>query len=183
MGAPRSITCVTPDLCTLGKAIAGGFPLTALAGRDEIMDHFDPVASDSENFLQHIGTLSGNPVAAAAGLATLKVLRREGTYERLFEVGRQLKDTLQRLLDEAEIPAQVIGEAPLFDVFFTQGEISDYRSTLQADQALASQFNTLLRERGILKGRSKFYLSTAHDAADIEHTVQAFASAVDALKG
>ena len=182
-GGAQEYYGVTPDLCTLGKAIGGGFPLTALAGRDELMDHFDPVASESESFLPQIGTLSGNPVAAAAGLATLRVLRREGTYDRLFEVGRQLKDTLQRLLDEAEIPAQVIGEAPLFDVFFTEGEISDYRSTLKADRAVARRFNTLLRERGVLKGGVKFYISTAHDTADIEHTVQAFASAVDALKG
>ena len=159
--------------------------MAALAGRNELMDHFDPVASESESFLPQIGTLSGNPVAAAAALATLRVLRREGTYERLFEVGRQLRDALQRLLDEAEIPAQVIGEAPLFDVFFTEGEISDYRSTLQADRALASRFTTLLLEHGVLRGTSppKFYISTAHDAADVEHTIQAFASAVDGLKG
>ena len=64
-----------------------------------------------------------------AGLATLRVLRREGTYDRLFATGQRIKDALQRLLNEAEVPARVVGEAPLFDIFFVEGEVTDYRST------------------------------------------------------
>ena len=95
---------MVPDLCVLGKALAGGFPLTAVAGRQELMSYFDPALTDQ--FVLQRGTLSGNPVAAVAALATLNVLRREGTYDRLFETGRQLMDSLERLLKEAGIPAQ-----------------------------------------------------------------------------
>ena len=182
-GGAQEYYGVKPDLCTLGKAIAGGFPLAALAGSEELMEHFDPSASESEGFVPLSGTLSGNPVAAVAGLATLAVLRREGTYERLFEAGHRIKGTLQRLLDEAEIPAQVVGEAPLFDIFFTEDEVIDHRSTLGADKAMLSRFNALLLERGVFKGASKLYVSTAHTADDIADTEKAMAAAVDELKG
>ncbi|HCH10169.1 MAG TPA: aspartate aminotransferase family protein, partial [Dehalococcoidia bacterium] len=74
-------------------------------------------------FMPQIGTLSGNPVAAVAGLKTLEILRREGTYDRIFATGARIKNALQKLLDEAEIPAKVIGEASLFDVFFTESDV------------------------------------------------------------
>ena len=146
------------------------------------MSHFDASSAEAGDFLPQIGTLSGNPVAAAAGLKTLEILRREGSYERIFASGQRLKDELQRMLDEAEIPASVIGEAPLFDIFFTENEITDYRSTLQADKAMLSRFNELLLARGVLKGDTKFYVSLAHSTADIQHTLDAFASAVEELK-
>ena len=79
---------MTPDLCTLGKIIGGGFPLAAIAGRADIMAHFDRGLVGDDGFLMQIGTLSGNPVAAVAGLATLEVLRRPGAYERVFATGR-----------------------------------------------------------------------------------------------
>ena len=182
-GGAQEYYGVTPDLCALGKAVAGGFPLTAVAGRDELMAHFDPVASEAGGFIPHIGTLSGNPVAAVAGLATLEILKREGTYERLFATGRQVKDALQRLLNEGEIPAQVVGEATMFDVFFTETEITDYRSTLTADKQMLRRFNQLLLERGVFKADSKYYVSTAHNRDDTDHTIEAFASAVDELRG
>ena len=132
--------------------------------------------------MPQIGTLSGNPVAAAAGLKTLEILRRDGSYERIFATGQRLKDELQRLLNEAEIPASVVGEAPLFDVFFTEGEITDYRSTLLADKQLLSRFNESLLAQGVLKGDTKFYVSLAHTATDVKHTLDAFSTAIESLK-
>ncbi len=181
-GGAQEYYGVTPDLCTLGKAVAGGYPLTAVAGRQELMAHFDASAVGGGEFMPQIGTLSGNPIAAVAGLATLDILKREGTYQRLFATGQQLKDALQRLLSEAEIPAQVVGDAPLFDVFFTDQEITDYRSTLKADRQTLRRFNQLLLERGVFKGDTKYYVSTAHTQEDVQHTIEAFASAIDALK-
>ena len=177
-GGAQEFYGVVPDLCSLGKAVAGGFPLTAVAGRDEIMSNFDAGSVGREDFMPQIGTLSGNPVGAVAGLATLAVLRREGTFERLFATGNRIKEGLQRLLDEAEIPAQVIGEGPLFGALFCDDEIVDYRSTLRADRQLARRFDRLLLDRGILKGDTKYYISTAHDSEDVERTLEAFASAV-----
>ncbi len=83
---------VTPDLCTLGKVIGGGFPLSAVAGRADIMAHFDRAAVGEAGFLPAIGTLSGNPVAAVAGLATLRILKRPGAYERIFANGRAIRE-------------------------------------------------------------------------------------------
>ena len=182
-GGAQEYYGVTPDICSLGKVIAGGFPLAAVAGDEEMMSHFDPVTRETGGFMPQIGTLSGNPVAAAAGLATLKVLRREGTYERLFDVGSRLKNGLQKLIDEAEFPAQMVGEAPLFDILFTDAEIKDYRSTLHNDKEQAMRFNNLLLDRGVLKGDWKIYLSTVHTQGDLEVTFQAFASALEELIG
>lgn len=181
-GGAQEFYGVTPDLCTMGKVMAGGFPLAMVAGKDELMAHFDRTA-EPDSFVPQIGTLSGNPVAAVAGLATLEILKRPGTYERLFAAGETLKGELQRLMDEAEIPAKVVGESPLFDVFFTEEEIIDYRSTLRADKKRLTRFNALLLEEGVLKGDTKFYVSLAHDPADIQKTLDAFRSAVDQLKG
>ena len=180
-GGAQEYYQVTPDLCTLGKAVAGGFPLAVVAGSEEIMDLFDPDKAQAGEQLPQIGTLSGNPVAAAAGLATLSVLRREGTYDRLFATGQRIKDALQRLLNEAEVPAQVVGEAPLFDIYFVEGEVTDYRSTLASDKPKLARFNRLLLQRGVFKGDTKYYVSTAHDDDDVELTLAAFASAIEEL--
>ncbi|NQV59102.1 MAG: aminotransferase class III-fold pyridoxal phosphate-dependent enzyme, partial [Alphaproteobacteria bacterium] len=180
-GGAQAYYGVTPDLCAMGKVIGGGFPLAAIAGRADIMAHFDRNAVDDESFMPQIGTLSGNPVAAVAGLATLAILKRPGAYEKIFATGTKLMQGLDGLLQEAGIPAQVIGEPPLFDVFFTSGDIKDYRGMQGNDLDRAKRFNGLLRERGVLKGDSKFYISLAHDEADVAKTLDAFAGAIKVL--
>src|SRR5882762_11444170 len=111
-GGAQEYYGVVPDLCTLGKVIGGGFPLAAVAGRADIMAHFDKAIVGDDGFLMQIGTLSGNPVAAAAGLATLEVLRRPGAYERIFATGRELMGALAELLKRDGPSARVIGEPP-----------------------------------------------------------------------
>ena len=180
-GGAQEFYGVTPDLCALGKAVGGGFPLTAVAGRDELMAHFDASRVGRDGFLPQIGTLSGNPIATAAGLATVRILKRPGTYERMHALGRQLKQALQRICDSAGIPARVVGEGVLFEVYFTDAEITDYRSTLAADRTRLTRFVRLLRERGIFRGASKFYLSIVHDEADVAETIRAFESAIAVL--
>ena len=174
---------VTPDLCSLGKVVAGGYPLSAVAGREELMSHFDSASSTGTGYLPQVGTLSGNPVAAVAGLTTLQILKREGSYERLFATGQRLRDALERLLNEAEIPARVVGEAPLFDVVFTENEVTDYRSMQSGDKSLLGQFNRLLLDKGVFKGTSKFYVSMAHTEEDVDQTIDALASAISELRG
>ena len=181
-GGAQEYYGVVPDLCTLGKVIGGGFPLAAIAGRAEIMKHFDRAKVGDENFLVQIGTLSGNPVAAAAGLATLAVLKRPGAYEQIHATGRALMKALGELLVEAGIAAQISGEPPLFDVVFSAEPVRDYRTTLAGDAELMRRFNALLRERGILKGESKYYISLAHTDADIKDTIVAWESAIAELK-
>jgi glutamate-1-semialdehyde 2,1-aminomutase len=181
-GGAQEYYGVVPDLCTLGKVIGGGFPLAAIAGREEIMAHFDKAKVGDENFLVQIGTLSGNPVAAAAGLATMAILKRPGAYERIHATGRELMGALGDLLKRAGIAAQVTGEPPLFDVVFTDETIRDYRSTLTGDAELMRRFNALLRERGILKGESKYYISLAHTDQDIKDTIGIWKDVIGELK-
>ena len=173
-GGAQEYYGVTPDLCTLGKIVGGGFALAAIAGRADIMAHFDRLAVADEDFLFQVGTLSGNPVAAVAGLATLEVLKRPGAYEQVFKTGRTLMKGLDELLKNAGIKATVIGEPPLFDVVFTDQPIKDYRDTLKGDKAMLTRFNQLLRERGLMKGETKYYVSLAHTQADIDQTIGAW---------
>jgi len=180
-GGAQAYYGVTPDLCAMGKVIGGGFPLAAIAGREELMAHFDRQAVADDAFTPQIGTLSGNPVAAVAGLATLEILKRPGAYDKLFATGAQLMEGLAGLLREAGLPATVVGEPPLFDVVFSSDDMRDYRATQRGDAALLGRFNKLLRTQGILKGDSKYYVSLAHDDADVDHTLQAFAAAIGQL--
>ena len=178
-GGAQEYYGVTPDICTLGKIVAGGFPLAVVCGRADIMRHFDR-GQVGDDVLPQIGTLSGNPVASAAGLATLEVLRRPGTYETAFATGRQLMDGLAAMIDAAGLPAQVIGMPVLFDAIFATGDIVDYRATLRQDMDAMRRFNRSLRAAGVLKGDSKFYISTAHTEADVEDALAAFQAAISA---
>ena len=180
-GGAQEYYGVVPDLCTLGKVIGGGFPLAAIAGRADIMAHFDRGAVGDDRFMMQVGTLSGNPVAAAAGLATLAILQRPGAYERLFATGRELMRTLGELLQKNRIAVQVSGEPPLFDAVFTPEPVCDYRGTLRGDAGMLRRFNALLRERGVLKGEQKYYVSLAHTPEDVRHTRDAWDSAIKAL--
>ena len=183
LGGAQAYYGVTPDLCTLGKIVGGGFPLAAITGRADIMALFDRGLVGEDRFLTQIGTLSGNPVAAVAGLKTLEILRRPGAYETAFATGRALMDGIAGLIAKAGLPGQLLGEPPLFDAVFTDGTVQDYRATLRADRAIAAHVNKVLRERGIMKGESKFYVSLAHDQRDIDQTLDAYAEALRTLPG
>ena len=180
-GGAQAYYGVTPDICALGKLIGGGFPMAAIAAKEEFMVHFDKNAVADGEFMPQIGTLSGNPVAAAAGLATLNALKEPEIYDNLFTTGKRLMQGLESLLEDAGVEAQVIGEPPLFDVFFTSGELKDYRGMQGNEADKAARFNAALHEHGILKGDSKFYVSIAHDDADVEKTLEAFNIAVTAV--
>jgi glutamate-1-semialdehyde 2,1-aminomutase len=130
--------------------------------------------------LLQIGTLSGNPIAAAAGLKTLEILKRPGSYDQIFKTGRALMEGYADILKAAGAEARVVGDAPMFDVVFTSREVTDYRSAL-GDDTKMKRCNALLRERGVLKGESKYYISLAHTPDDVEHTLSAFTSSIAAL--
>ncbi len=182
-GGAQEYYGILPDLCTLAKAVGGGFPLAAVAGRAEIMKHYDPAAVAKSDYVYTVGTLSGNPIACAAGLATLKVLRREGTYERLHEVGSRLRTEMARILTQAGIPNQVVGVDACFGVYFQSEPVTTYRSTLKADKGMLARFNEVMLKNGILKGAQKYYVSTVHTDEDVERTIQAFQAAAEALRG
>ena len=177
-GGAQEYYGVVPDVCTLGKAIGGGFPLSAIAGRDDIMAMFDRTRSGADRFVPQVGTLSGNPIAAAAGIATLEILKRPESFKTLFATGERLKNGLAERLARSGIEGQVVGVPTLFDVVFAGGEVRNYRDTLRGDAARMAQFNTLLRERGILKGENKYYISLTLTEADIQQTLDAWDDAL-----
>jgi glutamate-1-semialdehyde 2,1-aminomutase len=173
---------VTPDICTLGKIIGGGFPLAAVAGRKAIMKHFDKAAVGSDRWLMMLGTLSGNPVACAAGLKTMEILRRPGAMGRLKANGRKLQELFRRHLDGTGIPYRIVGHETLFEVVFTAGEVRSYRDIVSADPGPAARMNSLLRAQEIFKSPGKVYPSLALTEADFEMVEFAIGFACDALR-
>ena len=173
---------VQPDLAAIGKVVGGGYPLAAVCGRADIMRHFDATESQGEEFIPQIGTLNGNPIAAVAGLATLAELRKPGSYEYLRSTGQRLRAALEEALRQAEVPAQVVGDDTVFDVYFTDQEITDYRSTLAASGDTMKRFNRLLLKSGVVKGVQKFYMSLAHTEEDAQSTMQAFRDVAEQLR-
>ena len=173
---------VVPDLCTVGKIVGGGFPLAAVAGRRALMAHFDRALVGKEGFALQIGTLSGNPIAAVAGLKTLEVLRRQDMYARLEAIGKKLMAGLSDSLSQEGVAHRVVGDASLFDVVFTDEDVFDYRAMLRADKTLKQAFNAALRAHGILKTDTKFYVSLALTEQDCAETLDAFRHASRQLK-
>ncbi len=180
-GGAQEYYGVVPDLCAVGKSLSGGHPISVLCGSKEIMTNVDPAHATAGSYVAQTGTFSGNPISSVAALATLETLREEGTYERLFAIGRRLKESLQDMLDEAGIPARVSGEPPAFEVWFGAREITDFRSTLSADSAMHARFIEALLDRGILKAHEKFFVSLAHTDEDVELTLEAFTSTIEEL--
>lgn len=180
-GGAQELYGVTPDLCTLGKVIGGGFPLAATAGRADIMAHFDKAAVGAERWLMQLGTLSGNPVAAVAGLKSLEILRREGQYERLRALGERVMQMIRGALDPTGVPYRIVGDATLFEVVFTGAEPRDYRAVQAADTVAAAAWNDTLRAHGIFKSPGKTYPCLALTEEDLALTDAAIQAAAAAL--
>ncbi|WP_170327290.1 aspartate aminotransferase family protein [Ruegeria arenilitoris] len=172
---------VTPDICTLGKIIGGGFPLAALGASAEIMKHFDKAKVGEGGWLMQLGTLSGNPVASVAGLKTMEVLRRDGIYDQLRATGSALQQMQVEALTKAGIPHQIVGDETLFDIYFTDAACRDYRSAKHDDANRNALYNDTLRAHGIFKSPGKLYPSLAVTEADLEKTRSAVHQAVQAI--
>jgi len=180
-GGAQELYGVTPDLCTLGKVIGGGFPLAAIAGNADMMKHFDKSQVGDEAFLMQIGTLSGNPVAAVAGLKTMEILRRPGQYDKLFAAGDMITGAINKHLGDAGHAHCVSGHASLFDTMFTDMRLYNYRDVTQGDTQKAAAFNDGLRRQGIFKSPGKMYMSLALTSDDLDQTVNAIAEAAKEL--
>ena len=172
---------VVPDICTLGKIIGGGFPLAALGASAEIMSHFDKSIVGADKWLMQLGTLSGNPVASAAGLKTMEILRRDGQYDQLRRNGQELMDMHRTALSNAGIDHQICGDPTLFDVYFTTQPCLDYRSARHLDPNRATTWNATLRANGVFKSPSKMYPSLALTKDDFVLTKDAMSLAAHAI--
>jgi glutamate-1-semialdehyde 2,1-aminomutase len=171
-GGASALYGVRPDLVCLGKVIGGGFPLAAYGGRRELMAQVAPSGP-----VYQAGTLAGNPVAVAAGLATLRRLQEPGTYERLAELGGALAAGLRRLLPEAHVAS--LGS--MFTVFFTPQPVRSLADALRADTERYARFFHAMLARGVYLPPSQFevgFVSLAHTPDDVEATLAAAAAAV-----
>lgn len=180
-GGAQEAYGVVPDLCTLGKIIGGGFPLAAVAGKQDIMRHFDLSLVGQDKFLMQLGTLSGNPIAAVAGLKTMEILRRPGCYKTLQDNGERVKNLLTKHLNVSGHDYQVVGDNVLFDVLFTVKPVIDYRSSVDVDKSKNVRFNAALRTNGVLKSPGKIYPCLALTEEDFDMTDQAIQMAVTEL--
>ncbi len=180
-GGAQEFYGVVPDLAAFGKVVAGGFPLACVAGPKTIMRHFDAALEGTPEYVWQAGTFNGNAIACAAGLATLAELRKPGTYARLFATGTRLREGLRAAVARSGLAAQVSGEPPVFDLFFTDRPIVDYRATLTADRERIERFNQELLRRGAVKAANKIYVSLAHTDQDVDETLEIFDQALAAI--
>ncbi|MBX6340917.1 MAG: glutamate-1-semialdehyde 2,1-aminomutase [Thermomicrobiaceae bacterium] len=162
---------VLPDLTCLGKIIGGGLPCAAYGGRRDLMEQVAPLGP-----VYQAGTLSGNPLAMAAGLATLDVLAEPGSYERLDALAGRLADGLRAAAREAGVPATVNRVGSMLTAFFTDGPVTDYDSAVRADTDAYAAFHRAMLRRGVYLAPSQFeatFLSLAHREEDVDRTVAA----------
>jgi glutamate-1-semialdehyde 2,1-aminomutase len=165
---------VIPDLATYGKAIAGGYPLAAVAGRRDIMDVTRPERRGIAPLAHLGGTMNGNPLAATAGLSTLDILSADGVYDSLYDTAEKLKSGLRAVAEHAGEHIQIVGEGPVFQVFCTEKAPHDYPDVLRTNRARSRDFGLNMVKRGFfLNPGDKWYLSLAHDGEDVNRTLVA----------
>lgn len=174
-GGAQDYYGVIPDLAALGKALGGGYPVGAVVGRADILDLCNEANLGQERYVWFASTLGGNPVTAAAALATLEELRNSGTYKHLFAVGEKLRSGFRSILSELGIAAQVLGDGPLCALSFTKEKVVDYRTAFRSDRAKEREFKLGLFRNGIFLNplSTKFYLSTAHGDEEIDMILSA----------
>ena len=176
-GGAQELYGITPDLTCLGKIIGGGLPAAAYGGRAEIMDVVAPLGP-----VYQAGTLSGNPLAMAAGAAQLDLLEAKGTYERLEALSARLEAGLRGALAETRTTATVNRVGSMITLFFCAGPVVDYATAKASDTGLFGRFFHAMLERGVYLPPAQFeaaFVSLAHSEADIDETTRA---AKDALR-
>jgi glutamate-1-semialdehyde 2,1-aminomutase len=181
LGGAQKLYGIVPDLTCLGKIIGGGLPVGAYGGRADIMSHIAP-----EGPVYQAGTLSGNPLAMAAGCAALDALQRPGTYERLDALGVRLQVGISRASQSSGIVMTFNRVGSMFTPFFCRGPVSDYASAKTSDTALFGRFFHALLRRGVYLPPAQFeaaFISLAHSESDIDETVRAIGDALASLKG
>ncbi|MEM1426229.1 MAG: aminotransferase class III-fold pyridoxal phosphate-dependent enzyme, partial [Cyanobacteria bacterium P01_H01_bin.130] len=162
---------ITPDLTTLGKIIGGGLPVGAYGGRRDIMEMVAPAGP-----MYQAGTLSGNPLAMTAGIKTLELLRRPGTYDQLGQITERLAKGMVAIAQETGHAACGGSLSAMFGLFFTAGPVRNYDDAKGCDLDKFSRFHRGMLERGIYLAPSQFeagFTSLAHTDADIDATLAA----------
>ncbi|MBV8068171.1 MAG: aminotransferase class III-fold pyridoxal phosphate-dependent enzyme, partial [Candidatus Eremiobacteraeota bacterium] len=179
-GGAQAREGVVPDLTTLGKVIGGGLPTAAFGGRADVMSHLVP-----EGRVYQAGTLSGNPLAMAAGLAVLGIVAADATlYDRLEAASRQLIDGLEEVMRRHGVPHYCTRAGAMCCVFFSDEPVIDMESARKSDRALFAKYFAAMLDRGVYLPPSPFeanFLSAAHSAAEIGRTIAAADASLAAL--
>jgi glutamate-1-semialdehyde 2,1-aminomutase len=170
-GGAQTLLGVEPDLTCLGKIIGGGLPVGAYGGRREIMEMVAPRGP-----VYQAGTLSGNPLAMAAGIVTLRAVREDGFYERLEVKLLYLEDGLRRAAEEAEAPVRINRAGSLLTMFFANEAVRDFESAKRSDTERYAEYFRAMLDRGVFLAPSQFeamFVSAAHSDDDIAATIEA----------
>jgi len=178
-GGVQELERIVPDLTTLGKIIGGGLPVGAFGGRAEVMDFLAPLGP-----VYQAGTLSGNPLAMAAGIAALQLLEEENPYERLATLGRQVRDALLDATRAKGLPAQVPQTGSMFSLYFSPTPVRDYATALQTDAVLFGKFFHACLAKGVYLPPSAYetcFISTAHAGTAIDQACERMSQAIRAL--
>ena len=176
-GGAQTLYGVTPDLTCLGKIIGGGLPVGAYGGRREVMEVVAPVGS-----MYQAGTLSGNPLAVTAGIATLRALARLGVYEGLESLSSRLVGGIAAAAAETHLPLVVNRVGSMMSAFFNDGPVVDADSAMTSDRVRYAAYFRRMLESGVYLAPSAFeaaFLSTAHTEADVDYTIEAAARALE----
>jgi glutamate-1-semialdehyde 2,1-aminomutase len=178
-GGAQGLFGVRPDLTCLGKVMGGGFPCAAFGGRRDLMEQLAPAGP-----VYQAGTLSGNPVAVAAGLAALRLIDELDPYPRLTATAEDLTAGLAKAFADAGVPATVNRVESLFSVFFTERPVRSFADAKAADHRRYARWFHEMLDGGVYlppSGYEAWFLSTAHGEEDIERTVTAAGEAARAI--
>ena len=173
-GGAQEAFGVVPDLACYGKIIGGGYPTAAVCGREDVLDLSVFANRANPDYVLFSGTFYANPMAAAAGAATLRELAKPGMFERLNEVGESIRSGLRDVIGDIGIAAQVAGIGPVYNVFFTDQAIVNHRQIMGSRMDLSRDLLLRLARERVLISSSKGWLSTAHDEADVARAVDAY---------
>lgn len=179
LGGYQKLCGVVPDLTTLGKAMANGYPIAAICGKRELMERFNTQPGGDVFFA---GTYNGHPFGCAAGLATIEVMEKQGVHEHVFRLGEKMRKGLEDIVQRLKIRATVAGFGSVFLTYFMEGPIENYTDLLRNDQQLFVTYRQKLLGRGILKlplNLKRNHISFSHTDQHVERTLQA---AEDVLK-
>ena len=173
-GGAQEAFGVVPDLACYGKIIGGGYPTAAVCGREDVLDLSVFANRANPDYVLFSGTFYANPMAAAAGAATLQELAKPGMFERLNRVGESIRSGLRDVIGDIGIAAQVVGIGPVYNVFFTDQAIVNHRQIMGSRLDLSRDLLLRLARERVLISSSKGWLSTAHDEADVSRAVDAY---------
>lgn len=172
LGGFQKLCGVTPDLTTLGKAMANGYPIAAVCGRHELMERFNTRAGGDVFFA---GTYNGHPLGCTAALATIEVMEKEPVHDHIFKLGEKMRKGLRGIMGRLNLPATVAGFGSVFLTYFMEGPIHSYQDLLRNNQELTLAYRRKLIERGVFElplNLKRNHISFSHTDEHIEQTLQ-----------